>query len=73
MTEAECRQLHDKLDQIMYADLSSSERAELAETEDEKAANARECVEDQAWNRSGFECAMKATTEAELNRCMLAN
>ncbi|MDX1996782.1 MAG: hypothetical protein SF066_03600 [Thermoanaerobaculia bacterium] len=70
LTEAECRQLHDKIAEITYRDLSPEERDEVARSEADKAAEARECVAEQPWGRDGFECALAATTVADLHTCI---
>lgn len=71
LTEAECRQLHDKIAEIMFRDLSPAEREEVAQSEADKVAEARECAASQPWGRAGFECALAANSQAGLNACML--
>lgn len=70
LTEAECRQLLAKISEISFQGLSAEDLAEVAQSEADKTADARECVADQNWDRKGFECALAATTEAGLHECI---
>ncbi|HSN88646.1 MAG TPA: hypothetical protein VL025_17925 [Thermoanaerobaculia bacterium] len=71
LSAEECGQLMDKISEITYASLSDAERAEVAETPAEREQSVQECVDEQNWDRDGFECAMKASSEAELKLCIL--
>jgi len=45
---------------------------ELRLRDDDTEAMAR-CERGESWSRSGFECAMQATSKTGLERCLLAN
>jgi hypothetical protein len=68
----ECRQLKLKIEEITFAGLTAADRAEAQSTPAEIDEYVEECVADQPWNRAGYDCVMKATTEAALRRCILA-
>jgi hypothetical protein len=73
LSEDECRQLITKIQEVSYAGLSTSDRAEVEDSPEELAASVQECVSEQDWKRPGYECVMKATSESDLKRCIFEN
>ncbi len=71
LSAEECGQLLDKISEVSYASLSDAERAEVAESPAEREQSVQECVDDQNWDRDGFECVMKASSEADLTLCII--
>ena len=71
LSEDECRQLLSKIAEITYADLSESDRAEVEDSEEQFEASVQACVADQNWDRPGFDCVMRANSEADLRICIV--
>jgi hypothetical protein len=70
LTETECAQLIDKIDQTFAEGLTEENLAEYEAAYDDRAESIAECVTDPTWDRTGFACAMKAKSEGELQRCV---
>ena len=66
LSEEECGQLLTQIDTLVNAEYGVDEPTDPAEF----AEDVRQCVEEPAWDRSGFECAMKATSNSQLQRCI---
>jgi hypothetical protein len=72
LSEAECTQLIDKI-HATFAEGLTGEDLEEYNSYDDRDESIAECVADPAWDRAGFECAMKADGEAALQLCALRN
>jgi hypothetical protein len=73
LNEADCRQLITKINEVSYSTLSASERAEIEPTTDAFNRSVQECVSDKVWNRSGYDCVMKASSMNDLRICTMKN
>ena len=73
LSEEECRKLLQKISDVSYANLSPAEMAEVAsiETPEKKEQDVKECVAEQNWTRSAYDCAMQATSESDLKSCIM--
>lgn len=72
LNEIECGQLMDKINEVFTADLEGEDLESFnADHARGRAESVRECVEDPAWDRRGFQCAMAASSEAGLKSCIL--
>lgn len=72
LDENECGQLMDKIHEIMRVGLTGEDLEWFDQTHlDDRPDSVRECVEDPAWDRAGFQCAMKAGNDGALQRCVM--
>ena len=72
LTEEECGQLIDKIHETFAAGLSGQDRANL-DADRNREQSVAECVSDPSWSRAGFQCAMKADSQAALQLCIMKN
>ena len=72
LSEAECSQLIDKI-HATFAEGLTGEDLEEYEAYGDREDSIAECIAEPAWDRAGFDCAMKADGEGELQRCALMN
>lgn len=73
LSESECLELGAKIEEVMFAGLAPSELEEVADTPEQEARFVQECMAGENWNRAGYECAMKARSEKDINRCILSS
>lgn len=73
LSEDQCRKLLTKISEVMYADLSAEERAEVEESPEELEESVQDCVSEQSWNKAGYDCVMEAKSESDLKSCVLQN
>ena len=71
LTAAECGELVDHFSEVLAQGLPRTDLAEWnADHAAERDAEIAECVAEQNWDRAGFECAMKATSQSGFQRCI---
>ena len=70
LDEEDCALLMDQIHEIFGKSLRGEERATYDGDRD-READIAECVEEQNWDRDGLECALEATNEAGLRRCIM--
>ncbi len=66
----ECAQLEQKFHEIFSQGLSGSDLEEFNSYRNPESEIA-ECLEEQSWDRAGFECAMKQSSQGGLQSCIL--
>jgi hypothetical protein len=69
LSETECRQLLERIEQISAANMTPEEQEEWRQTPEEIEEFVSDCVAGEIWNREGYECVMEATTEEEIDQC----
>lgn len=70
LNREECGQLMDKIHDVVGEGLTGEDLAEY-DADRDREADIEDCVTDPAWDRAGFNCAMKATGEPGLKACIL--
>jgi hypothetical protein len=72
LSPEQCREIATKISKLVPTGNADGLGHELQLATDDAEAIAR-CVRGESWSRSGFECAMQATSKTGLERCLLAN
>lgn len=72
LSSEECSQIATQIARLVPTGNLAGVPGELRLRGDDAEAMAR-CGRGESWSRSGFECAMQATSKTGLERCLLAN